>query len=135
MADVDTLLAAARDVRGRAYAPYSRFPVGAAVEGDSGRVFVGANVENAAFPHGLCAEAAAVAALVAAGDHRIRQIAVVGGEDASAPCMPCGGCRQIIAEFAGADTPVHVAAAAGASRTHALGDLLPFAFDGGSLRL
>lgn len=120
------LLAAALAARERAYAPYSRFAVGAAVRTASGRVHAGANVENASYPLGLCAEAAAIAAMVAAGEQRIVEALVVGGGDR--PITPCGGCRQRLAEFADAATPVHGVSAAGAFCLSRLGDLLPDAF-------
>ncbi|MBN2752515.1 MAG: cytidine deaminase [Rhodospirillaceae bacterium] len=102
------LIAAACAVRERAYAPYSRFPVGAAVRAEDGSVFVGCNVENAASPEGLCAEAAAIAAMVATGRQKLIAVAVVGG-DATRPCLPCGGCRQKMQEFAAPGTVVVVA--------------------------
>lgn len=126
MSEADTLIAAALAARHHAYAPYSRLAVGAAVRAADGSVHVGVNVENASFPEGVCAEAAAIAAMVAAGGRRIAAVAIaVAGP---APIPPCGGCRQRIAEFADAATPVHLATEAGARRTVTLGDLLPFAF-------
>ncbi len=122
-----TLLAQARAARDNAYAPYSRFPVGASLLSDGGRTYAGANVENAAYPQGQCAEASAIGAMVAAGDRRIRAVLVVAG--GPEPCPPCGGCRQRLAEFADRDTPVHLATAdAGIVRTVTLGELLPLAF-------
>jgi cytidine deaminase len=94
------LVAAAVAVAGNAYAPYSGFRVGAAVRDAEGRVHLGANVENAAYPQGVCAEAAAIAAMVAAGGRRIEAIAVAGPGPGPGPaeggglCTPCGGCRQ-----------------------------------------
>ncbi|MEC7362061.1 MAG: cytidine deaminase, partial [Pseudomonadota bacterium] len=82
----------------RAYAPYSRFPVGAAIRDETGAVHIGANVENAAYPVGNCAEASAIAAMVMAGGTRIAEIAVAGG-DGGMLCTPCGACRQRIREF------------------------------------
>lgn len=121
----DLLQAAAR-ARRRAYAPYSEFAVGAAIRTASGSIHSGCNVENAAHPEGLCAEAAAIAAMVAAGEREILEIAILGsGEN---PCAPCGGCRQKIAEFAGEATLVHMANAAGAVETVRFRDLLPRAF-------
>lgn len=120
------LLTAALKVRENAHAPYSRFKVGAALISDTGQLHVGCNVENVAFPQGTCAEAGAIAAMVAAGDKRIAKILVVA--DAPAPVPPCGGCRQKIAEFAGPDTPVTMCTIAGQSSTVTLADLLPGAF-------
>jgi cytidine deaminase len=127
------LLAAARAVRERAHAPYSRFAVGAAVLDEQGRVHAGCNVENAAYPQGWCAEASALAVMVAAGGTRLRAVAVVAQADE--PVTPCGGCRQKLREFAGPELPVWVAdAAAGAApRRYTLGELLPHAFGPGHL--
>ena len=122
----DELVAAAMRVRARAYAPYSRFRVGAALRDEEGRVHAGANVENAAYPQGICAEAAAIAAMVAAGGRRIAALAVFGG--GPAPCTPCGGCRQKIREFAGPDTPVLVCGPEGLVLTFTLDELLPASF-------
>ena len=123
---LDRLFEAARAAQARAYAPYSGFRVGAAVLGASGAVHAGCNVENAAYPIGTCAEAGAVAAMVLAGETRIAAVLVVG--DGEALVAPCGGCRQRLREFAGAETPVHVAGPEGVRRTLTLGELLPFAF-------
>lgn len=112
----EDLLAAARAVRDRAHAPYSRFRVGAALRDEHGRLHAGANVESAAYPQGLCAEAAALGALVAAGGTRVTEVAV-------ADAVPCGGCRQKLAELGTADVPVYAA-----GRRHTLGELLPHAF-------
>ncbi len=95
--NIDALIAAAREVREKAYAPYSRFPVGAAVRTRSGRVFCGCNVENLSFGLTVCAERAAVFAAVAAGDSEFDAIAVVA--DSVQPVTPCGACRQVLAEF------------------------------------
>ena len=122
-----SLLQAARAVRENAHAPYSRFKVGAAIRTASGAVFTGCNVENVSYPEGTCAEAGAIAAMVAAGETAIAEILVVA--DSPDPVTPCGGCRQRIAEFAGPETPVVMCTTAGAERTATLGDLLPGAFN------
>ncbi|SOC01819.1 cytidine deaminase [Rhodobacter maris] len=122
-----TVLDAARAVRENAYAPYSKFKVGAAVRGASGTIYCGVNVENVAYPEGTCAEAGALAAMVAAGETRIVEVAVIA--DSPAPVPPCGGCRQKLAEFGGADVPVVLATTAGAERHTTVGDLLPGRFD------
>jgi cytidine deaminase len=122
----DLLLVAARSVRSRAYAPYSKFKVGAALLDSEGIIYVGCNVENAAYPQGLCAEAGAIAAMVAAGGTRI-VAAVVVGEGAQA-CTPCGGCRQKLREFAGDDLPVIVADGQTVRARFTLGELLPASF-------
>jgi len=110
----------------RAYAPYSRFSVGACIRAESGRLYAGCNVENAAYPQGQCAEASAIAAMVAGGDRRIVEIVIVG--DGEALCAPCGGCRQRLNEFADGTMSVHMAGPQGVRQTAKLGDLLPLAF-------
>lgn len=124
---MNDLLAAARLARERAWAPYSGFAVGAALRAASGRIVAGCNVENAAYPLGLCAEATALGALVAAGERRVVEVLVLG--EGPPPCTPCGGCRQRLAELADPATPVHVAAPDGRILLEAsLGELLPAAF-------
>lgn len=120
------LVIAARAVRDRAYAPYSGFQVGAAILSASGQVHLGCNVENAAFPEGTCAEAGAIAAMIAAGDTRIAAVAVIA--DSPRPVPPCGGCRQKLSEFADPGTPVTLATMGGAVFYTTVGDLLPGAF-------
>lgn len=121
-----SLLQAARDVRENAYAPYSRFKVGAALRTPSGAVYSGCNVENVAYPEGTCAEAGAIAAMVAAGETRIAEILVIA--DSPDPVPPCGGCRQKIAEFAAADVTVTLCTTDGQSRRVTVADLLPGSF-------
>ena len=101
----EALIKAAISAMGRAYAPYSNFPVGAAILDQDGAIHVGANIENAAYPVGNCAEASAIAAMIMSGQKRIMKIAVAGG-NGELLCTPCGACRQRIREFAAADTPV-----------------------------
>lgn len=120
----DSLVDAARAVQQRAYAPYSHFRVGAAVETDDGAVFVGCNVENASYGLTICAERAAVAAAVGAGARRIRRAVVV--TDSDPPAAPCGACRQVLSEF-GPDMTVEAVGPARTSRW-SLRDLLPAAF-------
>jgi len=122
-----TLIDAAARVRENAHAPYSGFRVGAAVRTATGCVFVGCNVENAASPEGTCAEAGAIAAMVAAGETELAEVALVA--DARTPVTPCGGCRQRLAEFGGAEVPVVMATTGGEQVTKTLGELLPMAFD------
>ncbi len=124
---VQPLVAAARAAWRRAYAPYSQYRVGACLEASDGTRFAGANVENAAFPAGLCAEAAALGALVSAG-HRQVVAAAVAAE--AGFCPPCGTCRQRLAEFAAAETPIHLVDAAGTVTSYRLDVLLPLAFTG-----
>jgi cytidine deaminase len=120
------LLTAARAVRENAHAPYSRFKVGAAIRAADGRIYVGCNVENIASPEGTCAEAGAIAAMVAAGQRQIVEVAVIA--DGPAPVAPCGGCRQKLAEFAAPDVPVTMAALSGETCATTVGALLPGAF-------
>ena len=125
--DLDALAAAARDAREHAHAPYSRYRVGAALLDEHGHVHSGCNVENAAYPQSLCAEAVALGALVRAGAKHVRAVVVAGGEGAEA-IVPCGGCRQKLSEFAAADTPVASVDAQGWRARHTLGELLPMNF-------
>ena len=117
---------AACAVRENAYVPYSRFKVGAALRAASGAVYTGCNVENVAYPEGTCAEAGAIAAMVAAGETVITEMLVVA--DSPSPVPPCGGCRQKIVEFAAGDVQVTLAALNGARRVMRVEDLLPGAF-------
>jgi cytidine deaminase len=125
-ATLQALLQAAHAARAQAYAPYSKFQVGAAVLDEHGRVFAGCNVENAAYPQGLCAEGLALGAMVLAGGRRARALLVVG--EGPAPVTPCGGCRQKLREFGGDDTPVLIANGGGVQLRTTLGALLPHAF-------
>ena len=120
------LLTAARAAQTHAYAPYSHFLVGAAVLDEHGRVHAGCNVENAAYPQGVCAEAGALSAMVLAGGTRVRAAVVVG--DGAAPVTPCGGCRQKLREFAGPDTPILVADRERLRARFTLAQLLPDSF-------
>ena len=120
------LLSAAVAARRNAYAPYSNFAVGAAVRSESGVIFAGTNVENASYPVGTCAEAGAIAAMIAAGGRRIVEALVCGESDV--PLVPCGACRQRLAEFADPDILVHAAGQDGIRATFTLDALLPSAF-------
>ena len=125
------LFDAARRAQANAYAPYSRFKVGAALLTPGGAIHVGGNVENAAYPQGSCAEAAAICAMATAGERRIAEICVIG--DGEALCTPCGGCRQRIREFSDEATLIHVAGPEGVRRTFRIADLLPESFGPGHL--
>ena len=109
-----------------AYAPYSRFPVGAAIRTESGGIFAGANMENASYPEGWCAETSAIAHMVMAGERRIAEVAVVA--EKMMLITPCGGCRQRLKEFGTAATLIHLCDETGIVETVTLGDLLPKAF-------
>ena len=123
---MDDLLQLARRMMLRAHAPYSKFHVGAAVRAEDGSIHGGCNVENAAYPQGTCAEAGAIAAMVAAGGKRILECVVIGpGPEL---ITPCGGCRQKLREFATDDLPVHLCGPDGLHRTVTLGQLLPMSF-------
>lgn len=126
-AEIDELVAAAAAARGNAYAPYSKFKVGAAVLAEDGRIFTGVNVENASYGLTVCAERNAVFAAVTAGKHplRLRAVAVVTG--ISPPAMPCGACRQVLYEF-GAQASVICANDRGERRIAPVAALLPDAF-------
>jgi homotetrameric cytidine deaminase len=123
----DELLEAAEKAMANAHVPYSKFPVGAALRAMDGGIHVGANIENASYPEGQCAETSAIAALHAAGERRIVEVAVTA--ERMEICPPCGGCRQRLAEFARPDTPVHLGRPGGPRRTTTVGELLPLAFE------
>ena len=120
------LVEAAARVRLNAHAPYSRFKVGAAIRAGSGAVYVGCNVENVAYPEGTCAEAGAIAAMVAGGETELLAVAVIA--DSPAPVPPCGGCRQKLAEFGKGTVPVTLATTDGLTRTTTIAELLPGSF-------
>jgi cytidine deaminase len=124
---VTDLRQVAMAVRENAHAPYSGFKVGAALRGASGAIYRGCNVENVAYPEGTCAEAGAIAAMVAAGETVFTQAYVVAGSPL--PVTPCGGCRQKLAEFGAGDVVVTMATVDGVEQTLSIADLLPGAFD------
>ena len=116
----------ARSVWSNAYAPYSKFKVGVAIKTIDGSIFSGVNVENAAYPEGTCAEAAAIAAMCATGQREIVEVYVIA--DCKEPVPPCGGCRQKLAEFSKPDVPVTMATISGKEKTTSVRDLLPGSF-------
>lgn len=124
--DFDTLFETARAASTRSYAPYSKFPVGAAILAGDGKVYAGANVENLAYPEGICAEGSAISHMIMGGATAIKAIAVYAPR--LALCPPCGGCRQKISEFAEAGTPVLLCDDAGVQKHVTIAELLPHAF-------
>ena len=123
----EQLFEAAREAMALCYAPYSKFPVGAAIRAENGKIYKGANIENLAFPQGWCAECTAIGAMIMGGAKRIVEIAVIA--EKMALCPPCGGCRQKIAEFADRDTRIYLCDEVGVKKTMTLDELLPFSFD------
>jgi cytidine deaminase len=124
--EADALFEAALAAQGAAYAPYSGYRVGAALRSASGAIFTGCNVENASFPVGVCAEAGAISAMVAAGERVIAELLVLG--DGAALATPCGACRQRIREFAAPEAPIHIANRNGVRATFTQSSLLPHSF-------
>lgn len=127
IADED-LINAAKDARQNAYCRYSGYSVGAAIVDDKGHLHVGCNVENAAYPLGSCAEAAAIAAMLQEGGKRIEKIAVVGGANEPTSCTPCGGCRQRIQEFADENTVIIAMDDSNEWQHYSIAQLLPAGF-------
>ena len=124
---MNDLIAAAKSARLKAYAPYSRFLVGAAVRDERGQIHGGCNIENAAYPQGWCAETSAIAAMIMSGGHAIAEMAVIGTGDLL--CTPCGGCRQKIREFAKGNVKIHMCGEDGKlKQTFTLDELLPASF-------
>jgi cytidine deaminase len=112
----------------RSYSPYSQYPVAAVVKSKSGQLYGGVNVENAAYPLSRCAEQSAVLQMVSAGEQEIAEVWVMSqGEK---PATPCGGCRQILSEFADPEVKIHCLNAGGTELTITMRELLPFAFSG-----
>ena len=126
--DDKTLIEKAKAVRANAHAPYSRYFVGAAILDESGRIHTGCNVENAAYPEGICAETNAIGSMVAAGGRRIVRIATVGGFTELEACTPCGACRQRIREFADEATGILLLDENGNIVRRSMSDLLPASF-------
>lgn len=120
------LLSLARAAAANAYCPYSRFAVGAAIESDDGRFYAGCNVENISYPVGTCAEAGAIAAMIAGGSKKIAAILIYA--DSQSLISPCGACRQRIAEFGDKNTPVYLAGKDGIMSQSTAGELLPSGF-------
>ena len=132
MDSLDLLFEAARTAQRNAYAPYSKFQVGAAIATQSGAIYSGGNVENASYPVGVCAEASAISAMINAGERAISAILVIG--EGAELVTPCGACRQRIFEFSIETTRIHVAGPEGVRRSFFIDDLLPHAFGPGHLK-
>jgi cytidine deaminase len=126
------LFEAAKAAMAKAYAPYSKFPVGAAIRTEDGRVFTGANIEVASYPEGWCAETTALGHYIMAGGGKITEVAVIA--ERMPKVTPCGGCRQRLAEFTAADTPLHLCDDKGVVETVTMGQLLPYGFAGDILK-
>mgnify|MGYP000902003840 FL=1 len=120
------LFEAAREAMAFAHAPYSKFPVGAAIRAEDGKIYKGANIENLSFPQGWCAEPSAISAMIMGGAKKITELAVIA--EKLALCPPCGGCRQKIAEFSSADTKIYLCDEAGVQKVMTMDELLPFSF-------
>lgn len=120
------LFEAAREAMGKAHAPYSRFPVGAAIRDTDGNIHAGANIEVISFPEGWCAETTAIGHMIMAGASRIAEVAVIAKK--LDLCSPCGGCRQRLAEFSDPGTLIHLCDAEGVKKTVRMDELLPLAF-------
>lgn len=126
------LYLAAKTAMEKAHAPYSKFPVGAALRTEDGRIFAGCNIEVASYPEGWCAETTALGHYIMGGGGRITEIAVVAAR--MARITPCGGCRQRLAEFAGPDTKLFLCDETGVVQTVTMGEMLPLGFEGGTLK-
>lgn len=120
------LFEAARAAMSFAHAPYSKFPVGAAIRAEDGKIYAGANIENLSFPQGWCAEPTAISHMIMAGAKKIVEMAVIA--EKLPLCPPCGGCRQKIAEFATAKTPIYLCDETGVKKTMTMEELLPHSF-------
>jgi len=123
----EELIELARQVRELAYAPYSKYKVGAVVESSDGRIFTGCNVENSSYGLTMCAERNALGKAVSEGARDFVRLAVIA--DAHAPVPPCGACRQVISELCGKDVEVVMVNLRGQIETHTVAELLPEAFD------
>ncbi|WP_432285322.1 cytidine deaminase [Aminobacter sp. BA135] len=128
----DDLFQAATAAMAKAYAPYSKFPVGAALRTEDGRIFAGANIEVASYPEGWCAETTALGHYIMGGGGKITEITVVA--ERMARITPCGGCRQRLAEFTSPDTKLYLCDDAGIVETVTMGQMLPYGFEGEILK-
>ena len=129
---IQDIIHAAKAAMAKAYAPYSKFPVGAAIRTEDGRVFAGANIEVASYPEGWCAETTALGHYIMGGGGKISEIAVIA--ERMARVTPCGGCRQRLAEFTTPDTRLHLCDSDGVVETVTMGQMLPYGFAGDILK-
>ncbi len=120
------MLTAAQKIRDKAYVPYSHFQVGCCIKTLSGNLYTGCNVENISYGLTICAEASAITAMVAAGEHKIQELSVIS--NSTEICTPCGACRQRIGEFASPNTIIHMYNQSGQKKSVSFKDLLPYAF-------
>ena len=127
MNNTSSLFSSALDARSHAYAPYSKFKVGAAILSTDSKIYIGCNVENISYPCGTCAEAGAISAMIFGGSTRIAEILIIA--DSSSLITPCGACLQRIKEFSSSQTLIHLANLQGIKKTLHIQDLLPLAFD------
>ncbi|MCD5322946.1 MULTISPECIES: cytidine deaminase [Pontibacillus] len=125
--NTEQLIERAKEVRNKAYVPYSKFPVGAAIRMKSGKVYEGCNIENAAYPVTCCAERVAIFKAISEGETEFEELVVVA--DTNRPVPPCGSCRQVISEFFTQDTNVHTTNLDGEVKTLTVGELLPYSFN------
>lgn len=133
MDTLEKMLQMAREAMDRAYAPYSKFSVGAVIKAKSGNLYAGCNVENAAYPAGSCAEQGAISAMILGGDTKIQEIVVMGAGEHLV--SPCGSCRQRIREFSDSDTVVHICDRNGVRESMTLDELLPVSFGPENLKI
>lgn len=126
MNNQEKLLTLSKQSAANAYAPYSKFKVGAAILSASGKFYSGCNVENISYPLGTCAEQSAISAMINGGDTEIAEMLIYA--DSKNLISPCGACRQRIAEFSAPETPVHLASAEGIKQTMSVAELLPLSF-------
>ena len=125
----EDLIVAAKNARDNAYSCYSGYSVGAAIIDNDDKLHIGVNVENVSYPLGNCAEAAAISAMVLSGGKKIKRIAIAGGKTNISSCMPCGGCRQRIFEFANKDTVIITMNENNEWKKNSIYELLPVGFD------
>lgn len=130
--DKDTLLQQAIDIRTRAYVPYSNFPVGAALLTKSGKIYVGCNIENAAYPVTCCAERVAIFKAISEGETEFEQLAVAA--DTERPVPPCGSCRQVMSEFFNKETMIHTTNLHGAVKSITMEEILPYSFESNDMK-